>query len=214
MTIALLANDAQKKEWLSKTIPSALSLIWADSVRSLTMIEADAYFDLQFHPDPERTARLQQFGGKPFFIDAVPYTTAQTGNGFIRINGWPTQLQRPVIEIVLPKGVTENDIQPVFSALQWRYQLVPDIPGMITPRILAMIINEAYYTLGSGVSTKEEIDIAMKLGTNYPLGPFEWSEAIGLEKVFELLKTLARTDARYAVAPALEAAIREKTGNK
>ena len=42
-----------------------------------------------------------------------------------------------------------------------------------------MIINEAFLALQEGVSTKEEINTAMKLGTNYPLGPFEWVEKIG-----------------------------------
>ena len=71
-----------------------------------------------------------------------------------------------------------------------------------------MIVNEAYYTLGADVSSRDEIDIAMKLGTSYPYGPFEWSEKIGLKRINELLKELSRTDKRYAVAPALEAAMK------
>ncbi len=66
-----------------------------------------------------------------------------------------------------------------------------------------MIINEAWYTLGDDISTKEEIDTAMKLGTNYPYGPFEWGEKIGIERIIELLESLAKTDSRYTVAPAL-----------
>ncbi len=45
---------------------------------------------------------------------------------------------------------------------------------------MAMIINEAWHALAEEVSTKNEIDTAMKLGTNYPYGPFEWAEKIGL----------------------------------
>jgi 3-hydroxyacyl-CoA dehydrogenase len=45
-----------------------------------------------------------------------------------------------------------------------------------------MIINEAYFALEDNVSTKAETDIAMKLGTNYPYGPFEWGQLIGLKK--------------------------------
>src|ERR1700710_2457559 len=47
-------------------------------------------------------------------------------------------------------------------------------------RVVAMIINEAYYALDAGVSSKESIDLAMKLGTGYPYGPFEWADRIGL----------------------------------
>ena len=60
-----------------------------------------------------------------------------------------------------------------------------------------MIINEAYFALESNISTKEEIDIAMKLGTNYPFGPFEWSKKIGLKKIYLLLNELSKQDKRY-----------------
>ena len=47
---------------------------------------------------------------------------------------------------------------------------VPDEPGFIAARIIAMIINEAYYAKGEQVSSKADIDIAMKLGTTIPWG--------------------------------------------
>ena len=86
--------------------------------------------------------------------------------------------------------------------------MVPDVPGMISTRVIAMIINEAYFGLGDGISSKKDIDIAMKLGTNYPYGPFEWGEKIGLKKIYALLKKLSEKDDRYTVAPALEKEIR------
>ena len=67
------------------------------------------------------------------------------------------------------------------------------------------IINEAYYTLGAQVSTREEIDIAMKLGTSYPYGPFEWAAKIGLKRIYELLVELSKVDERYTPAPLLAA---------
>ena len=70
------------------------------------------------------------------------------------------------------------------QALGRQYQLVPDVPGMIAARTVSMIINEAYYTLEEEISSAEEIDIAMKLGTNYPYGPFEWARQIGIEKYY------------------------------
>lgn len=66
-----------------------------------------------------------------------------------------------------------------------------------------MIINEAYFGLGDGISSKQEMDIAMKLGTNYPFGPFEWSEKIGLGRIHALLSKLSETSTRYQIAPAL-----------
>jgi 3-hydroxybutyryl-CoA dehydrogenase len=80
---------------------------------------------------------------------------------------------------------------------------VPDTIGMVTPRIVSMIINEAWYAFDEKISSKEEIDRAMKLGTNYPFGPFEWGEKIGIERIRKLLESLKRTDKRYTIAPGL-----------
>jgi 3-hydroxybutyryl-CoA dehydrogenase len=60
-----------------------------------------------------------------------------------------------------------------------------------------MIINEAYFALSEGVSTKAQINIAMKLGTAYPYGTFEWSERIGLQNIASLLLKLSRQQKRY-----------------
>jgi 3-hydroxybutyryl-CoA dehydrogenase len=66
-----------------------------------------------------------------------------------------------------------------------------------------MIINEAFFTWEAGTSTKEEIDIAMKLGTGYPFGPFEWGEKIGLARVADLLHRLSIEDPVYELAGSL-----------
>ncbi len=91
----------------------------------------------------------------------------------------------------------------MLNAPEWRYKAVPDVPGMITPRVIAMIVNEAYFALGDEVSTKEEIDTAMKLETNYPYGPFEWAKKIGLQRVHHLLLQMEKENDRYSIAPAL-----------
>lgn len=207
MTIAVLADEVSKQELLAKGFAPGVEIQWADSLRSLTMLDAGLYIDLLFEMDAERTARLKQALPKPVLVNAVAFSTKSIGQPFIRINAWPGFLQRQLTEIALPDSMSEENIAPVFQELNWQYRIVPDIPGMITARILAMIINEAFFTWGSGVSSREEIDTAMKLGTNYPMGPFEWSEKIGLKRIYELLKELGRTDSRYVIAPALEKAI-------
>jgi 3-hydroxybutyryl-CoA dehydrogenase len=62
-----------------------------------------------------------------------------------------------------------------------------------------MIINEAFLTLQEGTAQREDIDLAMKLGTNYPGGPFEWAEKWGLDEVARLLHRLQQStgDPRY-----------------
>ena len=81
-----------------------------------------------------------------------------------------------------------------------------DQVGMVTPRIICMIINEAYYAVEENVASRSDIDLAMKLGTNYPFGPFEWCDKIGIKNVHRLLKEVfANTnDERYKICSLLE----------
>ena len=71
-------------------------------------------------------------------------------------------------------------------------------------RVISCIVNEAFLVLSEGVATAEDIDRAMKLGANYPKGPFEWLEEIGAHRIVETLDSLraAHGDA-YLAAPAL-----------
>ena len=105
--------------------------------------------------------------------------------------------------MVVPENTMQKKSKQIFDELGWDFQMVPDTIGMITPRIVSMIINEAFFSLFEKVSTREEIDIAMKLGTNYPYGPFEWCDKIGPGRIQQLLHELQKTEARYTIAPGL-----------
>jgi 3-hydroxybutyryl-CoA dehydrogenase len=82
----------------------------------------------------------------------------------------------------------------------------PDRPGMTAMRIVTMIINEAYLVLQEGTSNAKDIDTAMKLGTNYPLGPIAWSEKLGPEFVYAVLKSMHNEfgEDRYRITPLLK----------
>ena len=67
-----------------------------------------------------------------------------------------------------------------------------------------MIINEAFFAMEENISTENEIDIAMKLGTNYPYGPFEWCDLIGADNILALLEKLSIQDKRYLPAGLLK----------
>ena len=98
---------------------------------------------------------------------------------------------------------TKKKAEKILISLNRRVEWVPDIKGFISSRVVSMIINEAYFALEENVSTKEEIDIAMKLGTNYPYGPFEWAKKIGLKNITTLLTELSLTEKRYEPADLL-----------
>lgn len=162
--------------------------------------KADAWFDLGF--DTEGPA-FTHITTDPVFVSAMNSTQAQLAPNHIRINAWNGFWERSILEITEGQPAIMTQAKQVLDALGWNYRIVPDVPGMVSARIVSMIVNEAYYALGEGVSTREEIDIAMQLGTNYPYGPFAWAALIGPQRILSLLNTLATTDQRYTPAPAL-----------
>jgi 3-hydroxybutyryl-CoA dehydrogenase len=71
--------------------------------------------------------------------------------------------------------------------------VIRESPGFITSRINAMIGNEAFYMLQEGVAAAEDIDKALKLGLNHPMGPFELVDLVGLDTRLHILEYLHKT---------------------
>jgi 3-hydroxybutyryl-CoA dehydrogenase len=120
-------------------------------------------------------------------------------------NGFPTFLNRKIMEVSLWKKDEEADLKNICHSLNTDFLIVDDRVGLVTPRIICMIINEAYYSLMEGNASRDDIDLAMKLGSHYPYGPFEWSKRIGVKHVYELLEALHEDtkDERYKICPLL-----------
>ena len=168
-------------------------------------INAEAFFCLTPHEIP---AAFDSFT-KPVIVNSVIETRTDLSlpPNVYRINGWATFLHRSIWEIA---GVAGEEIEAVFKMLNIKINFVKDEPGFISARVIAMIINEAYFALEDNVSSKTEIDIAMKLGTNYPFGPFEWAKQIGTGNVLALLQKLYLTDSRYKPSQLLAKEASEK----
>ncbi|KAL6314636.1 hypothetical protein AAG906_026980 [Vitis piasezkii] len=81
-----------------------------------------------------------------------------------------------------------------------------DYSGFIINRILMPMINEAFFTLYTGVATKKDIDTGMKLGTNHPMGPLELADFIGLDVCLSIMKVLhaGLGDSKYVPCPLLQ----------
>jgi len=83
--------------------------------------------------------------------------------------------------------------------------VVRESPGFVTSRINAMIGNEAFYMLQEGVASARDIDKALKLGLNHPMGPFELVDLVGLDTRLAILKYLHRTlGEKYRPCPLIE----------
>ncbi len=169
----------------------------AATVAAAIEMPMDAFFYLA------DDAAEQDFGSivKPVFINCINGACTCNASQSAGINGWPFFLQQQNWEIA---GELTSEITGILTILDKTITTVPNEPGFIAPRIIATIINEAFFALEDGVSTREDIDTAMKMGTNYPYGPFEWAELLGKENVYRLLLQLAQTDLRYSPAPMLQ----------
>lgn len=113
----------------------------------------------------------------------------------------------PLVEII--KGLetdehTVNVIQETAKRMKKETVVVNEFPGFVTSRISALVGNEAFYMLQEGVGSPEDIDKAIKLGLNYPMGPFELGDLVGLDTRLNNLQYLHKTlGEKYRPAPLL-----------
>lgn len=202
MKVAVIANDLQKEELLAQGLMDTIQVEWLQEV--MPVQDADCYIDLLFISSAEKIIQLQKLQPATVIINDVITTLDKLPDHFVRINAWPGFLKRTIIEAAGTDANTKSIASVTFSCFNKTTEWVPDTIGLISARVLAMIINEAWLTLGEEVSSKEEIDTAMKLGTNYPYGPFEWGNKVGLKNVYELLAALSQTNSRYEPAALLK----------
>ncbi len=190
MTLLICADEEQTME-LQRSIKNRTPLAsWVNSLKSAEIERYDSIFILNNIPDFDFWDRVKS---KIIFINEPIFTRSELKlpPNVIRINGWPGFLGRAVWE---GAGVANEGARRAAALLGKELVFVKDIPGLISARVIAAIISEAIKTLEDGVATKEDIDLALKLGTNYPFGPFEWNEKIGAEKIQKLSSLFYNTE--------------------
>lgn len=193
---------------------SDLELDYTDGDEEEDYKDYDAIFDLNFDDDISALEYYAPLKEKPVFVNAVKSTlneavyatNAKVKCHLFGINALPGFLSQRIWEVSLYRKFETPELDKLSGKLAIEYLPVDDRVGMIKPRIIFMIINEACYTLQEGTATVEDIDTSMKLGTNYPYGPFEWCDKIGITAVFETLAALYEDtkDERYKICPLLK----------
>lgn len=113
-----------------------------------------------------------------------------------RICAWPGFWQRTLWEFV-PHPDCHVDWHALLLHFGIEGREVKDIAGLVAPRILSTIINEAVFTFADGIAVVDDIDTAMRLGTNYPKGPLEWGKSIGPHEIIKVLNEMEKEDRRY-----------------
>jgi 3-hydroxybutyryl-CoA dehydrogenase len=101
---------------------------------------------------------------------------------------------------------TFNTVAAVSEKMGKTFVRAQDYPGFAVNRILMPMINEAVYALYEGVATAKDIDTAMKLGTNQPMGPLELADFIGLDTCLAIMNVLhdGLADTKYRPCPLLK----------
>jgi 3-hydroxybutyryl-CoA dehydrogenase len=118
----------------------------------------------------------------------------------------------PLVEIV--RGLETSDetaetIKNVARQMGKETVVINEFPGFVTSRISCLVGNEAFYMLQEGLGTPEDIDKAIKLGLNFPMGPFELVDLVGLDARLNNLKYLhEKLGEKYRPAPLLEQYVR------
>jgi len=203
MHLVVCGTETSKKELLAHELSEGLILEWTEDPAVAARLQADGFVDLCFESDLQRIKEWSKIKDRPVLLSSVTATLTGFPPNMIRFNGWHGFLGRKIIEASASeknKSIGAEIFSHFHRAVEW----IPDVVGFVSARVICMIINEAFFALAEKLSTREEIDIAMKLGTNYPYGPFEWCERIGAKHVYELLAELARSEPRYQPAPLLQ----------
>jgi 3-hydroxybutyryl-CoA dehydrogenase len=186
------------------------------------------YYDYGRNPyrpaDPERPAPAEgavppadgEVVEEPGFR-AVPVATGSLAaldgdRGAVGYYALPPIADAPLVELTFGPATDDAAAQRAegfFRDLGKHVEWVGDSPGLVLGRIVCQIVNEAAFALDAGVASADDVDTAMRLGFNYPRGPVEWGEAIGLDHVLSVIDGLwsERREERYRAAPLLRRAV-------
>ena len=96
-----------------------------------------------------------------------------------------------------------QDALALFSAINKQVCVIKDVPGLLLMRTVCCLVNEAADAVNQGVCQAADVDVAMKLGVNYPEGPLEWGARIGFSNVVTVLANLQQSygEERYRCSP-------------
>jgi len=211
----LVTGNTEKYDALQRMIPDRHTLTWLNASEIKTEIAKsfNLIIDMDLDMHPENLKVYAPLTNRPVMACAVrkslAHITALAGVQpectLIGVNLLPGFMDRAHLEVSMLSTHDADTIENICNTIGMPYTLVADRAGMVSPRILCMIINEAAFLLQEKGATQKGIDTAMLLGVNYPKGPLEWADQIGIANVVEVLKAVhAETgDDRYRVCPLL-----------
>jgi len=169
--------ELKKKIWRELDASVKPSALFATNTSSISITELAA-----------STKRPSQFAGM-HFMNPVPVMKLVEG-----------------ISAIQTSKETFATIRETAEKMGKTFIEARDIPGFAVNRILMPMINEAVYALYEGIASVEDIDTAMKLGTNQPMGPLTLADFIGLDTCLAIMEVLhdGLSDSKYRPCPLLK----------
>jgi 3-hydroxybutyryl-CoA dehydrogenase len=210
MNIAAIGSIERLEELNYVLSLAELSFTRFESTKNLINQKFDVIFDLNFDDRPHSISDYEGVQQNTIlFLSSVKiqmesYIPNALSSQVIGMNALPTFINRNALECCILNQIIDLSL---VQKLGWaKTNLVKSRVGMVSPRVVLMIINEAYFTLEEGTANRTDIDLGMKLGTAYPMGPFEWCDKIGINNVYETLLAIKNDtdDDRYKICSSLK----------
>ena len=135
-------------------------------------------------------------------------------DGAVGFHVLPPVREAKLVELTRTRATDDDAAEHVerfFRSLGKWVEWVGDGPGLVLGRIVCQLVNEACFAIQEEVGSAEDIDTALRLGFNYPRGPLEWADQIGLDQVLATLDALFEElhEERYRAAPLLRKMVAE-----
>jgi 3-hydroxybutyryl-CoA dehydrogenase len=149
-----------------------------------------------------------QGGPQAICCAAGSLSALDPGGGAVGFHVLPPFTETKLVELTKGPDTAKSAAaaaERFFGTLGKHTTWVQDSPGLVLGRIVCQVINEAAFAIGEGVGSAEDVDTGMIHGLNYPRGPLDWADTIGLDHVLSVLDGLfdERRDPRYRAAPLL-----------
>ncbi|HEX9006858.1 MAG TPA: 3-hydroxyacyl-CoA dehydrogenase family protein, partial [Bacteroidota bacterium] len=217
----LLAGEASMVDEFASALRAGGSDVLIPKSLARPSGRVDAALELTVPGSTEKASALAALdrlpGEVPLFTSTLAVTLLEQSpwvkhrERLAGIGAYPGVLAGGLIEFALPSAYSPSlreAAEALAQALGKEAAFVQDLPGMVLPRIRCMLTNEACFALAEQIASAPDIDLAMKLGTNYPSGPLAWGEQFGLANVLAVIEALHRWygEERYRPAPLLRRA--------
>ncbi len=205
MSTWLCLSDSEKDSWIRRVLKDE-RVEWLSDIPASKDLESRALLIEAFSDIEKKEEALKAIADCKTWTGPVAslmversatFWSVKSGLGgrLVCFQPSPNAETPPAVELFEAEITLNENLQSVesfFKEVDFNVFICRDQMGGILPRVLAGMINEAAYMAYSGIAPVEKIDRMMRLAANFPMGPFEWADKIGLDRLMTLLEALQK----------------------